>query len=59
MSFTGGGEEIQKNKIINTSDFVKEMKKYGYISPRAYLWRYKKSKILRKIGYEKYKLLIN
>ena len=52
-------KKIQKNKIIKTLDFVREMKIHGYISPRTYLWRYEKKGIIKRIKKGKYKLLVN
>jgi len=52
-------KKISKKDIINSSDFVKEMKKLKYVSPRAYISRYLKKGILKKIGRGKYKLLVN
>lgn len=52
-------KKIAKENIVKRSDFVREMKKLGYISPQAYLWRYVKKGILKKTERGKYKLLIN
>ena len=52
-------KKIAKNKIIKSSDFVAEMKKFGYASPRAYISRYEKKGILKKIRRGKYKLLVD
>lgn len=52
-------KKIQKNKIVKSSDFVKEMKSHGYVSPRAYIWRYMKRGLLKRTKYGEYKLLVN
>ncbi len=52
-------KKIAKDKIIKSSDFVTEMKKLGYVSPRVYISRYEKKGILKKIERGKYKLLID
>lgn len=52
-------KKIAKDKIIKSSEFVAEMKKFGYVSPGAYIFRYEKKGILQKIRRGKYKLLID
>jgi len=51
-------KKISKKSLINSSDFVREMKKLGYVSPRAYISRYLKKGILKKTGRGKY-LIVN
>ncbi len=52
-------KKIANNNIITRSNFVKEMRKLGYVSPQAYIWRYLNKGLLEKIGRARYKLLIN
>ncbi len=51
--------ELQKDGILKTSDFVSEMKSYSYKSPRAYIWRYMKRGLLKRIGRGEYRLLVS
>jgi hypothetical protein len=50
---------VSKNKIFKISDFVKQMKKIGYVSPMTYICRYEKKGLLERIERGKYRLLIN
>ena len=50
---------IQKNGFFTGYDFSNEMKSYGYVSPRAYIYRYVKSGLIKRIGRSRYRLLVN
>lgn len=52
-------KRISENNIFLRSAFIKEMKILGYKSPSAYLWRYEKKGIIRRIRKGIYKLLVN
>lgn len=48
---------IQKNDLFSRKDFCKEMKKLGYKSPQAYLWRYEKKGLIKRIKRGNYKII--
>jgi len=52
-------KKISKNNLFSISDFVIEMKKLGYVSPRAYISRYLKKGLIEKVKRGQYKLLAN
>jgi predicted transcriptional regulator of viral defense system len=52
-------KKVAKDNIITTHNFVKEMKRLGYASPRSYICRYLNKGLLKKIGRGKYMLLTN
>lgn len=41
-------KKLERGGVIKSSDFVREMRDIGYVSPRAYLCRYLKNGILRR-----------
>lgn len=45
--------------IFTRCDFVREMKKKGYVSPQAYLWRYVKYGLIERVAHGKYKIIKN
>ena len=48
---------IQKNNFFSRKDFCKEMKKLDYKCPQAYLWRYEKKGLIKRIKRGHYKLI--
>jgi len=50
-------KELSQKNILNSFDFVKEMKKLGYVSPRTYLFRYLKKGILKKVNRGRYLII--
>ncbi len=48
---------IQRNNLFLRKDFCREMTKLGYKSPQAYLWRYEKKGLIKRIKVGHYKLI--
>ena len=48
---------IQKDSCFTRKELFKVMKKYGYKSPQAYLWRYEKKGLIKRIGKGHYKII--
>lgn len=47
---------LQKDGVLYSKDFVAEMKKRGYVTPRSYLSRYKKKELIEQVKYGVYKI---
>ena len=48
---------IQKDSYFTRKELFKVMKKYGYKSPQAYLWRYEKKGLIKRTGKGRYKII--
>lgn len=49
--------KIQKDSLFNRNDFCNEMGKIGHKSPQAYLWRYEKSGLIKRVARGRYKII--